>query len=86
VTDYRIVERPAFEVIGKKTWISGPGNAQFGRSWQACQSEGLLDTLWLPASGFVHANAPEMEVYPPESRDDSDGSYCEFRLPIVEKR
>jgi AraC family transcriptional regulator len=32
---------------------------------------------WLPSSGFVHANAPEMEVYPPSS-----ATYCEFWLPI----
>ena len=32
---------------------------------------------WLPASGFEHANAPEMEVYPSGS-----DTYCEFWLPI----
>ena len=34
---------------------------------------------WLPSSGYVHALAPEMEVYPPR-----DG-YCEFWLPIRKK-
>ena len=43
-------------------------------------------TQWLPTSGFVHANAPEMEVYPPGSRGDSDDNYCEFWLPIAEKQ
>jgi AraC family transcriptional regulator len=166
MTDYRIIERPAFEVIGKKTWISGQDNELFGRFWQECQSEGLFDTFmqvselrpgpqtrgvtlgisrveedpanrsfhymiavekpdgcpateledytvpscawavfachgrvpeaivkaeiyafkqWLPTSGFVHAHAPEMEVYPPESRGDSDDNYCEFWLPIERK-
>ncbi|MCU0522312.1 MAG: GyrI-like domain-containing protein, partial [Anaerolineae bacterium] len=34
---------------------------------------------WLPASGLVHAHAPEMEVYPPSP----DGQpYCEFWLPV----
>ena len=166
MTTYRIIERPAFEVIGKKTWISGPDNAQFGRFWEQCQSEGLFETFkqigglrpgpqtrgvtlgvsrvendpanrafdymiavekpgacpatdlesycvpasqwavfechgkvpeaiveaeifcftqWLPNSAFVHANAPEMEVYPPESQGDSDDNYCEFWLPIARK-
>jgi len=35
---------------------------------------------WLPASGYVHALAPELEVYPP-SPDDQP--YCEFWLPVV---
>ena len=39
---------------------------------------------WLPNSGYVHANAPEMEVYPPESDGSSDND-CEFWLPITEK-
>lgn len=34
---------------------------------------------WLPTSGYAHALAPEMEVYPPSS----DGEpYCEFWLPL----
>ena len=163
MTAYRFMERPSFEVVGVKTWISGPDNAQFGRFWERCRSEGLFDTLrqvsgirpgpqtrgvtlgisrvevdpanrefyymiavekadgcpttelesylvpasqwavfechgrmpeaiveaeiyaftqWLPTSGYVHARAPEMEVYPPGSKGDSDDSYCEFWLPI----
>jgi AraC family transcriptional regulator len=34
---------------------------------------------WLPGSGFSHAPAPEMEVYPP-SPDNQP--YCEFWLPL----
>jgi AraC family transcriptional regulator len=37
---------------------------------------------WLPKSGFIHAHAPEMEVYFPGNDQDSDESYCEFWLPI----
>lgn len=34
---------------------------------------------WLPTSGYVHAAAPELEVYPPSP----DGApYCEFSLPL----
>ena len=35
---------------------------------------------WLPASGYAHAHAPEMEVYPPGGED-----YCEFWVPIKAK-
>jgi hypothetical protein len=36
----------------------------------------------LPSSGFVHAKAPELEVYPPD-RGDEDGVPVEFWLPIA---
>ncbi len=166
---YRIVERPAFHIIGKKTWISGQDNAIFGRFWDKCRAEGLFEIFkqingfqpgpqtrggtlgvscverdpakrefyymiaienpldrevpdlerywvpaaqwavfecrgkvpesivkaemfafmeWLPNSNFVHANAPEMEVYPPESdgsSEDNDINVCEFWLPVKVK-
>ncbi len=41
----RLVERPAFEVAGKKTWISGQDNALFGRFWEQCRAEGLIKLL-----------------------------------------
>jgi AraC family transcriptional regulator len=41
----RLIERPAFEVIGKKTWIGGQDNDLFGRFWQESQSNGLLAAL-----------------------------------------
>jgi len=166
MTQYRIVQRPAFQVVGKKTWISGPDNSLFGQFWERCTAEGLLEvfkqitcfqpgphtggvtlgvscveqdparrefyyligietpqdctalglesyqvpasrwavfechgkvpdaivqaemyafTEWLPASGYVHANAPEMEVYPPESDGSSEDKTCEFWLPIRDK-
>jgi AraC family transcriptional regulator len=156
--EHRIVERPAFEVAGRKTWIGGQDNELFGRFWAQCREQGLFELFdrlnrhragpqtngvvlgisrveddpskrefyymiaveasssdaehdletcrvpasqwavfecrgkvpdsivaaemyafveWLPVSGFEHANAPEMEVYPPGS-----DTYCEFWLPI----
>jgi AraC family transcriptional regulator len=42
MVNFRILERPAFEVIGKKTWIGGQDNELFGHFWQECQSHGLL--------------------------------------------
>ena len=41
----RIIERPAFEVIGKKTWISGQDNELFGRFWQQAREAGLFQTI-----------------------------------------
>jgi AraC family transcriptional regulator len=127
--NFRLIERPAFEVIGKKTWIGEQDNDLFGRFWQECQSNGLLAALgklragrsgpqtggllegmesyrvpatqwavfecrgkvpesivqaemfafmeWLPNSGYEHALAPEMEVYPNQGDET-----CEFWLPI----
>ncbi len=44
--NFRIFERPAFEVIGKKTWIPGQGdNEAFGRFWELCRADGTLTAL-----------------------------------------
>ncbi|MBN1886989.1 MAG: AraC family transcriptional regulator [Thermoflexales bacterium] len=40
---YHIIERPAFDVVGKKTWISGQDNDLFGRFWIQCQKEGVFE-------------------------------------------
>lgn len=167
----RIIDLPAFAVIGMKTWIGGPDNAAFGRFWDQCTEDGSIQLLrqikeqaglpagprtgaallgisrveqdpssrsfyymiaieaperempgletgplercaipaarwavfacrgpvpgsivasemyafleWLPASGYRHAHAPEMEVYPAISGAASNGEdYCEFWLPV----
>lgn len=157
---YRIEEKPAFQVVGKKKWIcTRDGNEAFGDFWQQAHADGLIDTLrslaggqpgeitgscvmgisrvekdpmerdfhfyiateaqgtrdiptlesfrmptakwaifenegplpdalvevemfaffqWLPASGYEHAHAPEIEVYPARK----EGA-VEFWLPIV---
>jgi AraC family transcriptional regulator len=49
------------------------------------ESEIYAFTKWLPASGYDHARAPEMEVYFPGNDGSSEESYCEFWLPITEK-
>jgi AraC family transcriptional regulator len=160
----RIIERPAFDVIGKKTWISGQENDLFGIFWEECKAEGLFGIFeqingfqpgsqtngvtlgisrvekdpadrafyymiaiekikdcpivelesyqvpsstwavfecrgkvpasiveaemyafmqWLPVSGFVHAHAPEMEVY--FEGNSEDDYVCEFWLPVQRK-
>jgi AraC family transcriptional regulator len=164
MVNYRLVERPAFEVIGRKGWIAGQDD--FSRLWEQYQAEGLMEVFsrirgfrpgghtggatlgisrveqdpgkrtfyymiavetpadcpptdlesyrvpasqwavfechgkvpgaiveaemfafmeWLPNSPYVHALAPEMEVYPAGSAGDSDDSYCEFWLPVSRK-
>lgn len=156
MTDVRIIDAPAFTAAGRKTWISGQDNAQFGAFWASAHQSGLVERLkalskpaaqsvtgssifgiscvekdpnnrafdffiaaetdeaqegleqytvpactwavftgegelpmslvnaemyafmqWLPSSGYRHAFAPELEVYPAR-----DGSIVEFWLPI----
>lgn len=165
--EHRIVTRPAFDVVGVSTWISGQDNAQFARFWAQCQRDGTIGRLaeitglragpqtggsligvscvegdpsirafhfliavetpawrdipdlgthhvpasdwavfsgrgempgalieaemcafgeWLPASGYEHALAPEMEVYPPDDVVARSGVVCEFWLPVVAQR
>ena len=43
--EHRIVDLPAFEVVGPKTWISGQDNEIFGRFWERCRQDGSLDVL-----------------------------------------
>jgi predicted transcriptional regulator YdeE len=38
----RFQEKPAFRVIGIKTWIPGTDNAAFGRFWQQCHADGTV--------------------------------------------
>ena len=45
MVNYRLVERPAFEILGKKTWIAGQDNALFGQFWAKCQAEGLFQVF-----------------------------------------
>lgn len=162
----RIIDRPALQLVGRKTWISGQDNTLFGQFWEKCRTEGLFERFgqlgllepgpqtggvtlgvscvekdpakrefyyliavenpqdhqaadlesytvpasqwavfecqgkvpeaivkaemyafmeWLPNSEYVHAKAPEMEVYPPGPDGSSEDSYCEFWLPIERK-
>jgi AraC family transcriptional regulator len=42
---HRIVKLPAFDVVGKMTWISGQDTGLFGRFWEQCRQDGTLDVL-----------------------------------------
>ncbi len=63
--------------------------------WAVFENKGVLpDSLvesemyafmeWLPNSKYVHANAPELEVYP-YCNNSEEGTLTEFWLPIKEK-
>jgi AraC family transcriptional regulator len=162
----RLISRPSFEITGKKTWISGQDNEIFGRFWQKCREEGLIDVFqgltgmqpgaqtggltlgvscveadpanrsfyyfiavevpagtaaegldqhrvpaaewavfeacgkmpdalvaaemfafmeWLPSSPYEHAAAPEMEVYPPQPKNETGDVLVQFWLPVRSK-
>ena len=42
VIKHQIIERPAFDVAGKKTWISRQDNNLFGSFWLRCREQGLF--------------------------------------------
>ena len=41
----RIEEKPSFRIVGRKTWISGQDNEQFGVFWDESHKNGLINTL-----------------------------------------
>jgi len=43
--DVRIEEKPSFEIVGRKIWISGQDNDQFGTFWADSHKNGLINTL-----------------------------------------
>jgi len=43
--DVKIIHRPAFTVVGTKTWISGQDNEQFSRFWKECHERGIVKQL-----------------------------------------
>ncbi len=153
--EVRLEQKPAFPVTGRKIWIGGQNNEEFGAFWQQARRDGTVERLrglcgdvrntvtqssvfgvsrvekdpdcrafffyivteaeaaeglesfsvpacewaiftgrgelpmslvnaemdafmrWLPQSGYRHAHAPELEVYP-----DGDDQRVEFWLPI----
>jgi len=41
----RIENKPSFVIVGRKTWISGPDNDQFGTFWREAHENGLVAEL-----------------------------------------
>ena len=56
----------------------GPMPTAIQDVWQRIFSE------WFPATGYEHANGPELEVYPPGNPSDEDYR-CEVWIPIIKK-
>lgn len=84
------VEKPQEEVPGgliekeipAATWAIfesvGPMPNAIQEIWERIFSE------WFPATGYEHANAPELEVYLPGNPND-DNYKCEVWIPIIKK-
>jgi AraC family transcriptional regulator len=80
----RIVERAAFEITGKKTWISGPDNEQFGRFWDQCKAEGLLEGFHQLRQGGASFPGPQTQgVVLGVSRVEQDPQRREFYYMIA---
>jgi predicted transcriptional regulator YdeE len=47
MTNYRLIQKPAFIVLGKVTWISGQDNALFGQFWTRSRKRCLFETFEL---------------------------------------
>ena len=45
VINVRIEEKPSFKIVGRKIWISGQENEQFGVFWEESHKNGLINKL-----------------------------------------
>jgi len=45
MVDVIITNKETFEILGKKIWIEGTDNEQFGRFWEECHKDGTIDIL-----------------------------------------
>ena len=84
------VEKPRIDVSGDliekeisaATWAVfesfGPLPGAIREVWKHIFSE------WFPAKGYEHANAPDIEVYPPGDTNDSNYK-CEVWVPIIKR-
>jgi AraC family transcriptional regulator len=72
----------ALSVIPASTWAVFPSVGPMPGAIQTVFSRIFQE--WFPASGYVHAPAPELEVYPPG--DSSAEDYrCEVWIPVQKK-
>ena len=68
--------------VGPQTWAIFEA---VGTMPQAIQAVWLrIFSEWFPATGFEHANAPELEVYPPGDTT-ADDYRCEIWIPVIKK-
>lgn len=68
--------------IPSLTWAVFPGNGKMPESIQTVWKR--IFSEWFPATDYIHAEGPEIEVYLPDSGDGED---CPFEvwIPIVKK-
>ncbi len=45
MVEVKIIDKEAFKVSGKKTWISGQNNEEFAAFWQESNENGFVDEL-----------------------------------------
>lgn len=45
MVEVRIEDKPAFATLGRKVWISGQDNEQFGQFWAEAHRDGLIERL-----------------------------------------
>lgn len=68
--------------VGPQTWaifeVVGQMPQSIQEVWHRIFSE------WFPATGFTHANAPELEIYP-EGDATAPDYRCEIWIPVVKK-
>jgi AraC family transcriptional regulator len=84
MVNFHIIERPAFDVIGRQIWIGGQDNSLFGRFWQECRQNGLLTELRQLSGGYPGAQTSGLTLG--ISRVERDPSKREFFYMIaVEK-
>ena len=81
---YRIIERPAFRIAGRQTFISGPDNDQFGRFWDDCRAQGWLASLdQIRQAGGTWAGPQTGAAYLGVSRVEHDPTNRAFNYMIA---
>ena len=79
MVNYRIIERPAFDVLGKKGWIAEQDD--FGRVWETCKAEGVF-AIFETLTGWqrgAHTNGETLGI----SRVEADPTNREFYYMVA---
>lgn len=78
------VEAPGFSTwqVGPHTWAVFEVVGQLPQSIQTVWHRIFAE--WFPATGFTHANGPELEIYP-EGDATAPDYRCEIWIPVVKK-
>lgn len=79
--EVRLEQKPAFIVTGRKVWISGQNNEEFGAFWQQAHEDGLVERL-RGMCGDVHTTVTKCAVFG-VSRVEKDPDDRAFYFYIV---